>query len=343
MLYHVSSTPGITVLTPRVSSHGKAYVYAVDDLVTGLLFGAKHDDFDFLLSTDKGETPVVYECYPDAFCLVYQGKACSVYELKEDGFLRGMTSWDPELVCESEVAVESETVIADLYSRLLQEAASGKLILHRYSDSQEYRHLISEHIVDRLIRFDALDRLDTDARFQKYYRAIIEELRSVMDGHLPIGENAALRHMPECPNDTIIPYSEKYRDDMIFMVLEAKNALGRVPRLNEDLLDIRKNYLDTGDMFWLAIDENDRVTGCIGYNSIPGSTEVMLHRLYVKASRKRQGIGTRLLHTAEHYLQELGKTAVHVHLGGKDYFESHSFYPKHGYKAYAPGMMKKEL
>lgn len=33
-------------------------------------------------------------------------------------------------------------------------------------------------------------------------------------------------------NYTVIPYEEKYRDDMIFMVLEAKNALGRVPSLN---------------------------------------------------------------------------------------------------------------
>ena len=35
----------------------------------------------------------------------------------------------------------------------------------------------------------------------------------------------------------IIKYEEKYRDDMIFMILEAKNALGRVPGLNENLLD----------------------------------------------------------------------------------------------------------
>lgn len=41
-------------------------------------------------------------------------------------------------------------------------------------------------------------------------------------------------------NYRIIPYDKKYRDDMIFMVLEAKNALGRIPRLNEDLLDIPK-------------------------------------------------------------------------------------------------------
>ena len=103
-------------------------------------------------------------------------------------------------------------------------------------------------------------------------------------------------------NYTIIPYDEKYRDDMIFMVLEAKDALGRIPLLNEDLLDIQKNYLDTGDMFWLAIDESDRVIGCVGYNAIPNTSEVRLHRLYIKAVRKRQGIGSRLLQTVEQHL-----------------------------------------
>ena len=37
---------------------------------------------------------------------------------------------------------------------------------------------------------------------------------------------------------------------MIFMVLEAKNALGRVPKLNEDLLDIRKSYFEKSDAFF---------------------------------------------------------------------------------------------
>lgn len=156
-------------------------------------------------------------------------------------------------------------------------------------------------------------------------------------------EETDTHYILEYPNYLIIPYDEKYRDDMIFMVLEAKDALGRVPRLNEDLLDVQKNYIDTSDMFWLAIDEHDRVIGCIGYNSIPGTTEVKLHRLYIKAARKHQGIGTRLLHTVELYLREQGKTAAHVHLGGKEYFESRSFYPKHGYREYAPSMMKKEL
>lgn len=191
MVYHVSSTPGIKVLTPRVSTHKKAYVYAIESLVTGLLFGVRHDDFDLFLNTNAQGIPEVYECYPGSFRAVYQGKACSVYELKEDGFQRGMTSWSPELVSESETAVEREVVIDDLYSRLLQEQEKGNLILHPYADSPEYKKLISEHIVDRLIRFNALDHLETDLRFQKYFRPIIDALRSVMDGHLLVSADSA--------------------------------------------------------------------------------------------------------------------------------------------------------
>ena len=140
----------------------------------------------------------------------------------------------------------------------------------------------------------------------------------------------------------IIEYEDKYRDDMIFMVLEAKNSLGRVPHLNEDLLDIKKNYLSCGDMFWLAINENDRVIGCIGYNRQTQDT-AKLHRLYVKYDLKRQGIGTELLKTAERHMSAEGYQYAIVHLGGKEYFESRQFYPKHGYKEYEPGYMRKEI
>ncbi len=63
----------------------------------------------------------------------------------------------------------------------------------------------------------------------------------------------------------IIQYTEKYRDDMIFMVLQAKDALGRKPGLNEDLLNIHENYINKGYTFWLAIDDLDRVVGCVGF------------------------------------------------------------------------------
>lgn len=126
-------------------------------------------------------------CYPYSFSRVYAGKGCSVYEVRNEGFLRGRTSWTAELVCESEVAVEREIVVDNLYDDLLQAQQRGDLILHRYTDSAACRKLISEHIVDRLIRFDALDHLETDVRFQKHYRRIINALREVMGG-APVGE-----------------------------------------------------------------------------------------------------------------------------------------------------------
>ena len=85
----------------------------------------------------------------------------------------------------------------------------------------------------------------------------------------------------------IIEFEDKYRDDMIYMVLDAKNALGRVPRLNEELLDVRNNYFDKGHPFWIALDEFDRVIGCIGTRE-DESNNLFLSHLYIKYSLKRK-------------------------------------------------------
>ena len=140
-------------------------------------------------------------------------------------------------------------------------------------------------------------------------------------------------------------YEEKYRDDLIFMVLQAKDALGRKPTINEDLLDIRTNYFEQGDMFWIAVDENDRVIGCVGYSRTDNLSEAFLHRLFVKPSQKRSGIGTALLQTAEEYMRNKGISVSLVHLGEpkEQWFESYSFYPKHGYSELKPRYMKKKL
>ena len=139
----------------------------------------------------------------------------------------------------------------------------------------------------------------------------------------------------------IIDFEDKYRDDLIFMVLSAKNALGRVPRLNDELLDIKSNYFDKGHPFWIALDEFDRVIGCIG-TRLDESGNLFLSHLYIKFDQKRHGIGSKLLALAEESARKRGYKEVHVHLG-KDYLESHIFYPKHGYKEYKDCYMKKEL
>ena len=140
-------------------------------------------------------------------------------------------------------------------------------------------------------------------------------------------------------------YEESYRDDLIFMILQAKDALGRKPTINPDLLDIQANYFDRGDLFWIAVDEEDRVIGCVGYSRTDRPSEAFLHRLYVKASQKHKGIGTQLLQTAECEMKKRGIRVSLVHMGAprEQWFESYAFYPKHGYAEYAPRYMRKDL
>lgn len=142
----------------------------------------------------------------------------------------------------------------------------------------------------------------------------------------------------------IIQYEDKYRDDMIFMILQAKDAIGHKPKINEDLLDITGNYIMRGDMFWLAVDEG-RVIGSIGYSSLTDSSEAVLHRFYVKADRKHRGIGSAMLDTALKYMEAQGKNAVLAHLGEprEKWFESYSFYKKHGFTEQTPRIFRKEL
>lgn len=181
MLYHISRTGGLKVLKPQVSTHEKAYVYALENPVTGLLFGASHDDFDFIID-EEGGVPSITECYPGALSSIFEGKTCSIYQVSREGFMEGMTSWSPELVCENQVNVISETPVKDLYLRLLEEEKRGSLVIHRYENTPEHKKLVSEHIVDRLIRFDAL--YSDDPRLKKHYGRLMAALIDIMDGHL---------------------------------------------------------------------------------------------------------------------------------------------------------------
>ncbi len=98
-----------------------------------------------------------------------------------------------------------------------------------------------------------------------------------------------------------------------------------------------------GYMFWIAVNENDRVIGSAGFNA-DDTNGAVLHRLFVKYNLKHRGIGTALLQTAEEYIKQIGKAIVYVNLGvGKEWFESRNFYRKHGYIEYAPHKMKKNL
>ena len=144
---------------------------------------------------------------------------------------------------------------------------------------------------------------------------------------------------------SIVPYSDRYREEMLSMVAGARRAMGLPEKVREDLYDVGANYLSKGDGFFLALDQTGRVAGCLGFSRIPGGDEAFLHRFYVRAGLKRRGIGTLLLERMEKAMREKGIALSRVHLGGDPgiWFESYAFYPKHGYRFTAPRYMEKRL
>ena len=128
---------------------------------------------------------------------------------------------------------------------------------------------------------------------------------------------------------TIIPFEDKYRDDMLFCLLAAKDALGRKTSINDDLFDIQNNYISKGDMFWLAIDENIRVIGMLGVH-IVSFTDMWLKRLYVKPTQKRKGIGSLLFAKAEEFATLKGIQTIHTRFSNA-YEEAAKFYTSKGF------------
>jgi hypothetical protein len=179
-LYHASKNQGLRILLPRESTHGAPYVYATQSLAMALLFGAKKDDFDFLMDEENGR-PRLYECYPDAFEQVYAHEFCSVYEVDGNLFARHDAVWHAEYIAESPVPVLKETKVFDLHGQLMEEISRGHLILHRYRTNPEYKRKIANHIVDRLIRFEVLDGEIPQKLLDKFPQ-IIQQLEDILTG-----------------------------------------------------------------------------------------------------------------------------------------------------------------
>lgn len=126
----------------------------------------------------------------------------------------------------------------------------------------------------------------------------------------------------------IIRYNDDYRDDMFLCYLLAKEALGK-PHLRDDLLDIKSNYFELGDEFWLAISDENRVVGMVGEHRI-SDKEFFLKRLFIKPDYKRCGIASQLLEKVEDYARIQGISEIHTRFP-EHYVEAGKFYPAKGF------------
>lgn len=174
MLYHASKVQGLSVLMPHESTGRKAYVYAINNKISALCFGAAKDDFDILMDEADGIT-ILSECYPHALEKVYSGKRCSLYTVGDESFVSGVTGWDAEFVSENPTEVVSEEIVPDILACLLQAAEQGKCIIRRYREDEPYLSMLREEITERIAAFNLTEaQIRQDDRFEHYFRKFLD-------------------------------------------------------------------------------------------------------------------------------------------------------------------------
>ena len=137
-LYHVSPTPGLTVLKPSVTKYfGKPkQVCLTASLPMALMYGVKHFEYTYGYTRDGR---IYYEEYfPNALEELYRGKAASLYTC----FRRPDMETTPipnEYVTPNEVTVDGELPIPDVCEALLEQERLGVLKIVRWDEMDEGR------------------------------------------------------------------------------------------------------------------------------------------------------------------------------------------------------------
>lgn len=149
-IYHVSKTPNLKVLEPKLCSHSKAYVYASYNLETALLFGGElWSDWDFIYKRNYESGLLTFsETYPDIFNKTFKGKSCIIYEVEDDGFKQGQTNMWDEIVSENPVKVLSERKVDDIAKELEKFEKLGKIKIEKYENTDEYKQKVEKHILN---------------------------------------------------------------------------------------------------------------------------------------------------------------------------------------------------
>lgn len=181
-LYHVSHVEGLKVLEPKVSTHGKGYVYATKNLTVALLFGSfkSMGDLDGMYGGGaEKRKPFFYEGFPGAFKRRFDDTSCYIYEVDPTDFEERKTSYNAEVVSEKPVKVLKCTKVENLEQALINLSKKGKLDLKFFEkDNLEYVEMMEEYIKERIARYGILANKDKYVyKFCTYYYPhILEEL-----------------------------------------------------------------------------------------------------------------------------------------------------------------------
>jgi putative acetyltransferase len=102
------------------------------------------------------------------------------------------------------------------------------------------------------------------------------------------------------------------------------------PAEEPDLAAVASNYAKKDGVFWVVEDGQGTLVATVAIAPTPVATGMVLHRLYVDASARRQGLASKLLDLAEGAARRRGAGFMELWSDTR-FAEAHAFYARHGY------------
>ena len=151
IIYHGSSTRGLTRLEPHKSTHGN-YLYATKYKELAIIFSSRCvDDCTYALYRNNNDEPwTLVERIPEAFNTMFSNNA-SIYTL-DDSTFKDINTGFSELVSNVGVNVVSEEYIENVYIKIKELEQNGLVKLYTYPNKPREIPNDNSDLIDKEIR-----------------------------------------------------------------------------------------------------------------------------------------------------------------------------------------------
>lgn len=151
IIYHGSSTRGLTRLEPHKSTHGN-YLYATKYKELAVIFSSRcGDDCTYALYRNNNSEPwTLVERIPEAFNTMFSNSA-SIYTLDDKTF-KDINTGFSELVSNVGANVISEEYIENVYNKIKELEQNGLIKLYTYPNKPKEIPTDNSDLIDKEIR-----------------------------------------------------------------------------------------------------------------------------------------------------------------------------------------------
>jgi N-acetylglutamate synthase-like GNAT family acetyltransferase len=129
-------------------------------------------------------------------------------------------------------------------------------------------------------------------------------------------------------------YDNKYKQEVIDLILYVQNIeyeVGISIEDQPDILDIKRNYIDSGGCFWIALNQEGNVIGSIGLQNKTKEVAVLKKFFVYKEYRGREhGVGMKLYNSLLDFAKNQNILTIILDTPSKGN-RSHNFYKKVGF------------